>query len=308
MSTFSNAGIASRYLLHCRGRVLDCRPGRPGGAVVVGVLNATPDSFSDGGRYLDPDAALRRAEEMLAEGAAVIDVGGESTRPAGSVYGAGATPTPADEELRRVLPIVAALAERFPEALLSIDTYKPEVARRALEAGAHLVNDITGARFLPEMPGVAAAFGAPLILMHSQGPPGAPAPAWRSPDATTEVRAALAEAAQRAQQMGADQIILDPGFGFGKTPAQNLELVGRLGELASLGRPVMVGLSRKSTIGAALGAVGAPAPVEARLFGTLGATAVAVLRGATLVRTHDVGPTVEMLRVLAAALDPSHLH
>src|SRR5690606_23346845 len=138
-----------RFVLDCRGRLLDCRPGLEVGAHVMGVLNVTPDSFFDGGRYLDPDAALRRVEAMVSEGAALVDVGGESTRPRGSVYGEGAAYVPADEELRRVLPVVEAVAARFPEVLISVDTYKPEVARAALEAGAHLVNDVTGLRHAP---------------------------------------------------------------------------------------------------------------------------------------------------------------
>ncbi len=287
-----------RFILDCRGRALDCRPGR--GAHVMGILNVTPDSFSDGGRYLSVDDALRRTEAMLDEGAALIDVGGESSRPRGVAYSAGADAVPAQEERRRVLPIVEAITRRFPEALISVDTYKPEVARAALEAGAHLVNDITGLRYYPEMANVVAEAGAPLVVMHALGRPGQMPHEHRYTDVVDEVRASLRQSVQVAEAAGVRHIITDPGFGVGKTPAENLRLIDRVDTLVGLGRPVLVGLSRKSTIGVVLGRPDAPAPVEVRLFGTLGATAVAVLRGATLVRTHDVRPTVEMLRVLAA--------
>ncbi len=290
-----------RFVLDCRGRPLDCRPGLAAGAHVMGVLNVTPDSFSDGGRYLDVDAALRRAEQMLEEGAALIDVGGESSRPRGAAYGAGAEAVSAQEERRRVLPVVEALARRFPEALLSIDTYKPDVARAALEAGAHLVNDVTGLRYYPETAAVAASFGAPLVVMHALGRPGQMPHEHRYADVVEEVAAALRASINEAEAAGLRHVVTDPGFGFGKTPAENLRLVGRVDRLLALGRPVLVGLSRKSTIGVVLGTPERPAPVHERLFGTLAATALAVLRGATLVRTHDVRPTVEMLRVLAAA-------
>ncbi len=289
-----------RFVLDCRGRALDCRPGLAQGAHVMGILNVTPDSFSDGGRYLDAEAALRRAEQMLEEGAALIDVGGESSRPRGSAYGAGAEAVPAEEEMRRVLPVVEALARRFPEALLSIDTYKPAVARAALEAGAHLINDVTGLRYHPETAAVAAAFGAPLVVMHALGRPGEMPHEHRYADVVEEVAASLATSVRLAEAAGVQHVVTDPGFGFGKTPGENLRLLGSVDRLLALGRPVLVGVSRKSTIGVVLGTPGRPAPVEARHYGTLGATAVAVLRGATLVRTHDVRPTVEMLRVLAA--------
>ena len=271
----------------------------------MGILNVTPDSFSDSGCYLSLDDALRRAEAMLDEGAALIDVGGESSRPRGAAYGAGADAVPAQEERRRVLPVVKAIAGRFPEALISVDTYKPEVARAALEAGAHLVNDITGLRYYPEMARVAAEAHAPLVVMHALGRPGDMPHEHRYTDVVHEVQASLRQSVRVAEEAGVRHIITDPGFGFGKTPAENLRLIDRVDTLLALGRPVLVGLSRKRTIGVTLGRP--EAPVEARLFGTLGATAVAVLRGATLVRTHDVRPTVEMLRVLAAVANGNGL-
>ncbi|MEL6705344.1 MAG: dihydropteroate synthase [Bacteroidota bacterium] len=294
-------------VLDARGHALDCRPValRSTGAHVMGILNVTPDSFSDGGRFLGRDAALRHAEQMIEEGARLIDIGGESSRPKGKTYGAGATPVEADEERRRVLPVIEALAAQFPETLLSIDTYKPEVAAAALDAGAHVVNDITGGRFSSDMPKVAARYGAPYIVMHSLGTPGAMPHetltlAGGLDDPVASVRASLASSVAQAEAAGVRDVVVDPGFGFGKTTAANLALIGYTEAFVALGRPVLVGVSRKSSIGAALGTADAPAPVEARLFGSLGATAVAVLQGAALVRTHDVQATAEMLRVLAA--------
>ncbi|MEL7361483.1 MAG: dihydropteroate synthase [Bacteroidota bacterium] len=293
---------AHPLVLDARGHALDCRPValRSTGAHVMGILNVTPDSFSDGGRFLGRDAALRHAEQMIEEGARLIDIGGESSRPKGKTYGAGATPVDADEERRRVLPVIEALAARFPETLLSIDTYKPEVAAAALDAGAHVVNDITGGRFSSDMPKVAARYGAPYIVMHSLGTPGAMPHEYDLDDPVASVRASLASSVAQAEAAGVRDVVVDPGFGFGKTTAANLALIGHTEAFVALGRPVLVGVSRKSSIGAALGTAEAPAPVEARLFGSLGATAVAVLRGAALVRTHDVRATAEMLRVLAA--------
>lgn len=290
---------AARFALDCRGHVLDCRPGR---AHVMGILNVTPDSFSDGGRHLDPSAALRRAEAMLAEGAVLIDVGGESTRPRGTAYGDGAAAVDADEEKRRVLPVIEAVAARLPEALISVDTYKGEVAEAALEAGAHLVNDVTGLRLGDGTARAAARYGAPLVVMHSLGRPGEMPHAHAYQDVVRDVKAALAASVAKAEAAGVRGVVVDPGFGFGKTARENLRLLAHTDALLGLGRPVLVGVSRKSTIGAVLGSAEAPAPVGERLFGTLGATAAAVLGGASIVRTHDVGATAEFLRVLTATM------
>lgn len=294
------------YLLDCRGLRLNCMPGREAAPHVMGILNITPDSFSDGGRFLDPDEALRRAETIVAEGARIIDIGGESTRPRGRAYGAGAEVVGQDEEIRRVVPVVEAVVRRFPEAIVSVDTYKPDVARRGLEAGAHMINDVTGLRLSDEMARVVAASGAPLVVMHSLGRPGEMPHDHVYEDVVSDVVTSLRESIQRAEAAGVRQVVVDPGFGFGKTPEENLTLLRELRAFRTLGRTVLVGVSRKSTIGAVLGSAEDPRPVDGRLFGTLGATAVAALAGAAIIRTHDVAETVDFLQVLkAAAFRPS---
>jgi dihydropteroate synthase len=267
----------------------------------MGILNVTPDSFSDGGRYTTVEAALRRAEQMAEEGAALIDIGGESTRPAGTAYGAGAAPVSSEEEKRRVVPVVEAVARRFPHVLISVDTYKGEVARAALAAGAHLVNDVTGLRDGIGTARAAADYGAPLVVMHALGSPGTMPHEHAYADVVEDVAASLARSVRAAEAAGVRHVVVDPGFGFGKTPEENLRLIARTDRLAALGRPVLVGISRKRTVGVVLGTPEAPAPVGERLFGTLGLTAVAVLRGASLVRTHDVRATVELVAAVAAA-------
>ncbi len=286
-----------RFVLGTGAHALDCRPGRSEGpaAHVMGILNVTPDSFSDGGQYVTVETAVSRAAEMLSEGASIIDVGGESTRP-------GAEPVGPVEERDRVVPVIEAIARAFPEALVSIDTYKPEVAQAALDAGAHIVNDVTGLRHRPEMAAVAAENDAPLVLMHSPGEPGDLTRPREYDDVIAEVRDALARAVSTARDAGVEKIVVDPGFGFGKSDAQNLRLLNEVDELLTLNCPVLVGVSRKSTIGRTLGTPDEPVPVDERLYGSLGATATAVLRGATLVRAHDVAPTIEMLTALGATL------
>jgi dihydropteroate synthase len=286
---------ADRFVLDCRGHALDCRPGAPAGAHVMGILNTTPDSFSDGGQYVAVEDALSRTAEMLSEGAAIIDVGGESTRP-------GADPVGPEEERNRVVPVIDAISGRFPDALISIDTYKPTVARAALEAGAHIVNDVTGLREHPETADIAAEMGAPLVIMHSVNEPGALTEAQAYDDVTGDVESSLETSLEIAAQAGVPHVVTDPGFGFGKDASDNLRLLNTVDHLLQLDRPVLVGVSRKSTIGALLGRNGEPRPVDDRLYGSLGATAPAVMRGATLVRTHDVGPTVDFLSVLGATM------
>lgn len=284
----------NRFVLDCRGRILDCTPHATHGAHVMGVLNVTPDSFSDGGDYLYPDCALRRVETMATEGATLIDIGGASSRPRGSVYGAGAVLVPPETELQRVLPVVQAVTTRFPEVIISVDTYHADVAEAVLEAGAHLINDITGLRISTGVAEIAARFGAPLVVMHAVGDPGQMPHEVSHADVVGDVCDSLASSVQTARSAGVQHVIVDPGFGFGKTPRQNLELLDRIDALLSLDCPILIGVSRKSTIGWALGR----RDVHKRLYGALGATAVAVLRGASIVRTHDVGATVDMLRVM----------
>ncbi len=260
----------------------------------MGVLNVTPDSFSDGGRYDTVQAAFERASEMADAGAAILDVGGESTRP-------GAPPVGLDEELARVIPVIEELAQRLPQVLLSVDTTKAAVARAALRAGAHIVNDVTGLRETVGTAVAAAEYGAPLVVMHSLQRTGGSAPSDAYGDVVEDVAHSLRQSAERAEALGVRDVVVDPGFGFGKTPTQNLRLIDHLDRLAVGGRPVLVGVSRKSTVGAVLGYPGAPAPVDQRLYGSLGLAALAVVRGASIVRAHDVRATVEVLAVLRAA-------
>lgn len=256
----------------------------------MGVVNVTPDSFSDGGRYLAADDAIERARELFGEGAALVDVGGESTRP-------GAAPVTEDEELARVEPVLEAL-HGLP---ISIDTAKAAVARHALELGAELVNDVTALRDDPALAGVVAEHGAYVCLMHMQGEPRTMQVSPRYDDVVSDVvvflEARMAFAV--AQGIPEERICVDPGIGFGKTPDQNLELVRRLGEVGSLGRPVLVGLSRKSTLGKVLGD---PSATTGTTAASVGAAVAAFERGAWMIRAHDVRETVEAL-VVAAAIE-----
>jgi dihydropteroate synthase len=254
----------------------------------MGVLNVTPDSFSDGGRFRNPAEAVAHARRLVEEGAALVDVGGESTRP-------GATPVPADEELRRVVPVLEGLSG----VSISIDTSKAPVARAALELGAELVNDVTALRGDPELASVVGEHGAYVCLMHMQGEPGTMQAAPRYGDVVSDVVAFLEERVAAAVRDGIseERICIDPGIGFGKTPDQNLELLRRLDELAALGPPVLVGTSRKSTLGKVLGD---PSAVQGTLSASVGAAVAAFDRGAWMIRAHDVRETVEALAVAAA--------
>ena len=267
----------------------------------MGVLNLTPDSFSDGGQWRDPSAARDHALEMLDQGAAIVDLGAESTRPGGGVYGAGAATVPAGEEAARLLPLLTAL-RRETGAPLSVDTRKGEVARQALAAGADLINDVS-ALADPELGRAVAAAGCPLVLMHSRGDLATMQRAISFRDLLGEVRGELAAAVERARALEIDeeQLLLDPGIGFGKTAEQNLALLARLGELAPLGRPLLVGASRKSFISRTVETDGGAAlPPGARLAGSLAAAAWAAEHGAAVVRVHDVAETVQLLTVWRA--------
>lgn len=303
----------SAFILHCREKTLDCRPGGADGIQIAGILNVTPDSFYDGGDFMDHGVALRRAEQIVSEGASIIDIGGASSRPRGKTYGAGAAAVSADEEWRRIHMIVRGILRELPEAVLSVDTYHLDVAKRALDAGAHIINDITALRVSPGIADVVAEAGAGLVLMHSVGVPGDMPQARDYRDVVAEVRSDLARAFQAAKAAGVRSIILDPGFGFGKSRADNLKLIAETEAFVSLGAPVMVGVSRKSSIGSTLASTSriadspdATIPPSDRLFGSLGATAVALVHGATIVRTHDVRETAEMARLIGATLASSN--
>lgn len=271
--------------LDCAGKPLDLS--RP---AVMGVLNVTPDSFSDGGRYPSLADALRRADAMVAEGAAIIDIGGESTRP-------GAPPVSVQEELDRVLPVVERLARELAIPV-SVDTSKPELMRAAISAGAGLINDVRALRAPGALEAVAAS-GVPVCLMHMRGEPGTMQQEPRYADAVTEVRAFLAERVRACALagIGTDRILVDPGFGFGKTLAHNLSLLRHLDRFTDLAAGVVAGVSRKSMIGALL-----DAPVGERLSGSLAAAVIAAWQGARIIRAHDVRETVQALRVCAGAL------
>ncbi len=288
---------ATSAVLRCRGVEIDCRRGS-GPAHVMGVLNVTPDSFSDGGKFLETADAAQHAERMLDEGAAIIDIGGESSRPRGKTYGSGARALSVDEECARIIPVITELHRRRPQAVISVDTYKSATAREALAAGASMLNDITGLRHDSGMGRLAAEYDVPLVLMHSVGDPGKMPHERQYAGVVNEVARALGRSAEQATHSGATQIVLDPGFGFGKSTEDNLRLAGATDRFVAMGFPVLIGISRKSTIGAVLSHGDKPVPVESRLYGSLGATAVAVMRGAMIVRCHDVRPTFEFLKVL----------
>jgi dihydropteroate synthase len=262
--------------------------------LIMGILNVTPDSFSDGGQFLSLDAALAQAEQMIAEGADIVDVGGESTRPGGE-------PVSVEEEIKRVVPVIEALSSRTSTPI-SVDTTKSEVARAALEAGAAIVNDISALRFDFYVADAVARAGAGLVLMHSRG---TPATMHRMPpvaDIMEEVTSILRASIHMAERRGVarESIVIDPGIGFGKTQEQNLELIAKLDQLSSVfpEYPLLVGPSRKSFIGRLLADdTGTPVPSSERLHGTMAVVAIAVLRGAHIVRVHDVKAAVETIRV-----------
>ncbi len=259
------------------------------GPFLMGVVNVTPDSFSDGGRFADADAAAAQARRLGEEGADLVDLGGESTRP-------GAPPVPVAEELRRVIPVIERLRAGGFALPISVDTSKPEVARAALDAGADLVNDVQGLA-APELAALVAARGVPVVLMHMRGTPADMTSRAVYADVVEDVAAELEQALARAERAGVrrDRVVLDPGVGFAKTAEQSLALLAGLGRLRRLGCPLLVGPSRKSFIGKLTGA-----EVADRLPGTLAAVAACVLAGAELVRVHDVAAARQAARVAAA--------
>lgn len=276
---------ASRDWFQARGREVRCSP-RP---LVMGIVNVTADSFYDGGRYATPDRAVAHAIELVEQGADILDVGGESTRP-------GAAPVEEDEEIRRIIPVVTELARRVAVPI-SVDTTKAVVAERALDAGAAIINDVSAMRFDARMAGVVARFGAGVVLMHMQGTPQTMqvAPCYR--DVVQEIVRFLEERMTAALEAGLakSQIVLDPGIGFGKLLEHNLDILNHLSTFAMLNRPLLVGLSRKAFIGQIV-----DRPVDRREWGTAAAVALAVDRGAQILRVHDVAMMADVVKVASA--------
>ncbi len=276
------------FRLRIRDRFLELGPR----TLIMGVLNVTPDSFSDGNRFLDPQRAIERAQQIAAEGADILDLGGESTRP-------GAQEISAEEELNRILPVLDALAGTCPIPI-SIDTSKSTVALAALERGASILNDVTSLRNDPEIGALAARYRAGLVLMHMRGRPGDMQLLPPSPDIAAEIEKWSEEAVARAKNWGvaSDQIVLDPGIGFGKMAEQNLELLRHLDRLAAKGFPVLVGTSRKSFLGKIL-----DKPVHHRIWGTAASVAASVIFGAHIVRVHDVAQMRDVVDVADAIIE-----
>ncbi len=279
--------------------------------LIMGVVNVTPDSFSDGGRFLDRDHAVVHAERLLEEGADILDIGGESTRPDANVDVETSTSdkkiattsrgqvVKADEELERVLPVITELKKRHPKAVLSVDTYKAVVARAAVAAGAEIVNDISGFRWDAQMAKTIADLKCGAVLMHTRGRP----EEWRAlpppGDIVLLVKRELKDWAEKAVLAGIrrERIVLDPGFGFGKRLDENYPLLNRFSELQTAGFPLLAGTSRKSFIGHTLAKEGKDAPPEGRLYGTLATQVALILKGAHILRTHDVTPAVEAAKI-----------
>lgn len=257
---------------------------------IMGILNVTPDSFYDGGKYNNVEKAIHRGLQLIEQGADILDIGGESTRP-------GALPVSLDEELKRVIPVIEGITKRV-KIPISIDTYKAKVAEEAINAGASIINDISGLRFDPEMAYVASKYNTPVILMHIKGNPKdmQKNPHYYAliPEIIEYLRTSIIIAKEAGIQE--DKIILDPGIGFGKLPEHNLEIIGNLREFTSLGKPILIGVSRKSFIGKILN----DAPPEGRLEGTAAAVAVSIINGANIVRVHDVDYISKIVKVVDA--------
>ncbi len=255
---------------------------------IMGILNATPDSFSDGGKFLAFESAIKHAEEMITEGADIIDIGGESTRP-------GADDVSEENELSRVIPIIKELRSNFSDIVISIDTYKSKVAKKALENGADIINDISGLRFDSEMVNVVADFDVPVVIMHIKG---TPKDMQRNPvyeDLIKELLEYFNERIDALNKQGIEQIIIDPGIGFGKELDDNLQIIKYLKAFTIFGLPILIGTSRKSFIGHITGE-----PIEERLTGTLAANSIALVNGANILRVHDVKPHKELIKIFEA--------
>jgi len=276
--------------------------------LIMGIVNVTPDSFSDGGLYVDASKAVAHAERLLDEGAAIIDVGGESTRPGAAVTGGAKSAANApgvvgeEEERRRVLPVIRDLKKRRPQAVVSVDTYKASVARAAVEEGAEIVNDISGFRWDPKMAKTLAELKVGAVLMHTRGRP----EEWQElppiGDPVLLVKRELRQFAEAATLAGIkrDHLVLDPGFGFGKSFEENYPLLAHFAELQQMGFPLLAGVSRKSFLGRALARDGKDAPVEGRVYGTLAAESILILKGAHVIRTHEVQLAAEAAQLADA--------
>ncbi len=286
-----------KYTWRLRTRALELGPR----TLVMGVLNVTPDSFSDAGQFFSPERAVAHALAMLDEGADILDIGGESTRPGVPVAEGGVS---TKEELRRVLPVLDAVRNQRPDAIVSIDTYKAEVARAAVEAGAEIVNDVSALRWDKEMPRTCAELGCGVVLMHTRGRP----EEWRTlkpvDDIVWVVTRELRQWTEIARGAGIERekIVVDPGFGFGKNFEENYPLLARFWELQRLGYPLLAGTSRKSFIGRTLAREGKDVAAEERLYGTLATVVAAALKGAHIVRVHDVAPAVDAVKIADAVI------
>jgi dihydropteroate synthase len=266
--------------------------------LVMGIVNVTPDSFSDGGLHSGPGDAVAHAIRLFEEGAAIVDIGGESTRP-GAKAGMDKPAVNPEEEMRRVLPVIVALKESRPDAIVSVDTYKAKVAQAAVEAGADIINDVSGLQWDPKMGKTLGALDCGVVVMHVRGKPDEWAGLAKVPDMVMLVKRELRERAEAAvtSKIRRDRMVLDPGFGFGKRFEENYPLLRRFHEFHELYFPLMAGVSRKSWIGRALSSNGKDAAISERLFGTLGAEVALALKGAHIIRTHDVKSCVEALRL-----------
>jgi dihydropteroate synthase len=277
--------------------------------LVMGVINITPDSFSDGGNFLDPEAAIAQALRLFEEGADLLDLGAESTRPGSGAGNGDASEVSAEEEQARLLPVIEGILKLKPDAVLSVDTYKASTARAALASGAEVINDVSGFTWDEDMPATCAQAGCGVVLMHTRGRPDE----WRAQsklpaDALLEcIRAGLSESLTTATRSGLapESIVLDPGYGFGKKFDENYSLLSRQSHLLALGRPLLAGLSRKSFLGHTLSALygGAHAPVDARETASIAALVAAILHGASIVRVHNVCPALEAARIADAVLN-----
>lgn len=282
--TEKNPGSANRQSLNCRGTLLDLST-----PVVMGILNTTPDSFSDGGKFNTEEAALSRIAEMEQQGAAIIDVGGESTRP-------GSEPVSVEEELSRTIPVLKRAVKAHPNLLFSIDTTKYEVAKQALEAGAHIINDVSGLKKEPRFADLCASTGAAYICMHSQGDPKTMQENPTYDNVVDDVLNELMKAKVELHKKEVDNVIVDPGIGFGKTMEHNIRLITNLPHLLQLGCPILVGASRKSLIGKLLN----DRPTEGRLAGTVALHYHCLLQGAKILRVHDVQEAADSVKIFNA--------